>query len=562
MATPNPLNSSPEPEARRGETAPIRSGRNSRVVSQCLLSYDPPHSDAALKAVRSDCLRWMSLRVGRSLPASVLDGGSFELDEMGVQRISIVSVDAPALWSARFDEADKHVAQRTWTTEMGIGMGKDGRLVFGVRLSCSEMGAHIPYERTIPWFVRGVIERGGARLDGVLIGDQVAFLDSFSEVQALADLLTSPSRTAPVIVLSTGVGSRDRSDTTLDADELRRRTLGAAHVFVLSGTGSFHLSDLLGREFSVYQRGVRTYFPGMDPEKDLPSSHPLLLEGRVNDPAGIGREGFLRQLSARALQVGAQRSDRDEVLPSFSKIKAFALRRQMAEARKDADSDSMLLKIAESEIEGLRELLESERRMHNELLSTAEHERDQVLQELDVMRARAFSLARRLDHAEARLVSAQCSPIETPIPDTLDGFEAWCSEHLAGRVELHSRAYQGVKKSLYHDHTLLYRSLLALRDGYVPMRRQGGEQRKEAFERALRDLGLEDGWAFKGSRWMEQGDTYLVQWGGKTCALERHLVRGVSMDPRHCFRLYYFWDAESQVVVVGWMPSHLDTRVS
>ena len=34
------------------------------------------------------------------------------------------------------------------------------------------------------------------------------------------------------------------------------------------------------------------------------------------------------------------------------------------------------------------------------------------------------------------------------------------------------------------------------------------------------------------------------------------------MMRRGSFRLYYFWDEDSQTVVVGWLPSHLDNSMT
>lgn len=42
------------------------------------------------------------------------------------------------------------------------------------------------------------------------------------------------------------------------------------------------------------------------------------------------------------------------------------------------------------------------------------------------------------------------------------------------------------------------------------------------------------------------------------------LLRGGSStkDNRYCLRIYFFWDDSRQKVVVGHLPSHLETRAS
>ena len=97
---------------------------------------------------------------------------------------------------------------------------------------------------------------------------------------------------------------------------------------------------------------------------------------------------------------------------------------------------------------------------------------------------------------------------------------------------------------------------------YVPMKRHGEKVGKEAYEKARVAIGLEESPSFSGARYGEEGDTYFVKYDGQRTLLERHLKKGMSREPRHCFRLYFFWDNHEQVVVVGWLPSHLDTRAS
>jgi hypothetical protein len=149
-----------------------------------------------------------------------------------------------------------------------------------------------------------------------------------------------------------------------------------------------------------------------------------------------------------------------------------------------------------------------------------------------------------------------------PIPSSLDQLESWCRDYLSGAVELHNRAIQGSKKSRFEDYALIYKALLLLRDAYVPMKRDGGLDKKAIFDDGCKKLGLSEEPTFTGDRWGEEGDTYLVRYVGRRCLLDRHLKKGTSKDERYCFQLYFFWDEESGQVVVGWLPSHLDTRVT
>ena len=57
---------------------------------------------------------------------------------------------------------------------------------------------------------------------------------------------------------------------------------------------------------------------------------------------------------------------------------------------------------------------------------------------------------------------------------------------------------------------------------------------------------------------------YEVPWGsnGEKRTLEWHLEKGGGRDERYFLRIYFFWDEESEQVVVGWIPSHLPNSLT
>ncbi len=63
----------------------------------------------------------------------------------------------------------------------------------------------------------------------------------------------------------------------------------------------------------------------------------------------------------------------------------------------------------------------------------------------------------------------------------------------------------------------------------------------------------------------EEGATYFVRWpvaGGGEEFLECHLRKGSGTDARHCLAIYFFWDQAGEQVVVGWLPGHLENRMT
>jgi hypothetical protein len=154
---------------------------------------------------------------------------------------------------------------------------------------------------------------------------------------------------------------------------------------------------------------------------------------------------------------------------------------------------------------------------------------------------------------------------EEPLPESLDELESWAQQKLRGKILLHSRALNGAKKSRYMDQTLIYRSLLFLGNEYRELRLNGSEGGSaDRYKLKLLELGLELTNSTTPARAGEQGEDYHVDYPsrGETRFLKHHLKKGTSRDERRCFRVYFFWDEAEEIVVVGWLPSHLGTRSS
>jgi FtsZ-binding cell division protein ZapB len=424
-------------------------------------------------------------------------------------------------------------------------------------LTCATRGEPQPYARSIPGFVKGILKAGPAELDGVRVfAEDPPVVSTDSDVDDLVNLLERPSRRASVIVFALPDGSIDARETAIDAKEFQGATLGAAHVRVITGPASYHLTDRMGKELSVFRSAVRIYRPGFSRWRDQPTRHPLFLPERIASWASREAVEFPRWLVDSALALTLHRGDRETELPAFNTVRQTAARVERDRLKQSGGSSADLARMYEEDNEKLRKEVEELKEEYEGLLDAAESEREQAQQEAQEYRARTFALRDRIRALEGRLAEAEARPVGVVIPDSLDRFEEWVRQHLSGSVELHNRAYQGVKKSVYENPALIYASLLLLRDYYVPMRVNGGNAAVNAFEARCRELQVED--ALVGEALRTHREQYTVSYEGKPRLLDRHLKRGAKHDEARCFRLYYFWDDEAQCVVVGWLPSHLD----
>ena len=251
-----------------------------RPISQVVLKIPKNVNALAFENTRKVILEWINRRAGRPLPEEAWKGESFTVREIGAQPVEVIAIEG--YWAARFDDADKEVAQRVWTTEISIAEINDGSVLFGTRLHCVTGGEDRPFDPSIPRFVRDIISVQDAYLDERMVSVKPWIVDSDEEVDKFYLLLIDPHRHSEVIVFSTpnDPGQFRRNDRYgLKGGETNSRC-GPCGDFKLRGQVG-RLSARVGEEFSVYGKAVRTYRLGFDPSVETRFAHPLVLANRI-----------------------------------------------------------------------------------------------------------------------------------------------------------------------------------------------------------------------------------------------------------------------------------------
>ena len=502
--------------------------------------------DGTFGEVRDEVSRWMQDRAGRSLPAEAWRGEGFQL--AGDDPLRVEAAPDTGRWTARLEEADGDAPDRSWTTEAEIA--KDGEAIsVHVRRGCATRGESPPV-LSVPDLVRWIADRFRVLVDARPIGAGPRLVDTPERAEELLALLCDPERERDVLAIATHDRDDDPSTTLIAPQSVFERTLGAAHVAVVTATATFALTDRVGKELSVFRQAVRTYKPGFDPYRAQPYDHPLAVGTRISawDGGPEAFEDFLVATCLRATVAAANRGARAP-FPFAARRTAPALPRASvlpAAPSGDARPDALRQENEELRAENLK-LAEALGKERNALAAARKEIR---------------SLKDRVAHLERTRGNAPAHHDGPAVPDSFRQLEQWSKEHLDGRVGLHPRAVGAAKKSKFEDVALAYRALLILRDHYVPMRLEGGADRQAAYREALAGEGLKEEATFAGTRAGEHGDAYFVQHGGRKRQLERHLKGSNARDERRGFRLYFFWDASDREVVVGWLPNHLPTRIS
>lgn len=508
--------------------------------------------------IRRATLQWLEQRAGK-LPPEAWRFGPFAHDLGGsAAEVARVERSDDALWAARLRYPDEAHAGRVWRTELTLAR-RNGELRFGLKLDLAAREEAPIVEVSVPRIARFVVKELGLRA-----GSSRMSLTPLrcSDGGALAEHLRHPERVLPAIVLSLVDGPDQPWGEALDPKTLAQRLAGVAEVHVLPVAASFELTRALGKPWSCYLGAVRLYRAPFRPESDSFGRHPLILPERMATFARDTGVPLAVHLSLLAARESLGPAPLELEVPTFARVQQLARERDLAEARESGQSAEQLLELALEEIRTLEDRIEEVERERSqreieldELLAEADRERSEALAELRAARARIQVLDERLRRA------AVDPDVELPALESYDALEDWAGRHLAGRVVLLPRAIREAKDGQFQDVPLVGRALLYLAGPYRTMRIDGGEERLRLDKEALAALGLEN--SPVGGDLDYHADRFRVDWRGRKRLLDMHVKNGGNTrDPRRCLRIYYFWDADEQLVVVGSLPGHVRTGAS
>ncbi|WP_157678468.1 hypothetical protein [Mesorhizobium sp. WSM1497] len=350
----------------------------------------------------------------------------------------------------------------------------------------------------------------------------------------------------------------DPKTAAVNPYNLAQRSLGTAHVVVISGPQAFRLSDVIGKRLSVFRRAVRTYLPAVSVDDD-PYRHPLALASQIADWQGKGPDAFANTLISMATRNSATSIDDTVDLPLFTKAKQIELQQQREVALHDQDYPALLaladqeLKEKQREIEALESMVTEEEKKRSVSDARAS----------DLESTNLF-LRGRLVGLEKKIIS-DLPTVKITYPRDLESIEDWADEYFLGRLKITPRAQRDAKDAAFLDIQLVYRCLEYLATEFWEMKTEGGNDLLQKNADTLAGLGVHNESSGAEHLLKEQGGTFEIQWGAnnRKRLLDMHLQNGGNTrDPARCLRIYYFWDDDTQQVVVGSLPSHLNTRAS
>jgi hypothetical protein len=538
-------------------------------LSATLLSTQFPDPQKCFEEARSLTLWWMNRRVknelNRGIPPPAWSGEPFEIDQHG-QLYAAVTVPDLNLWTCRLEHDDPEVAARTWSVDIALRQVGSEVIILERTLCVSPANCIHLTPQNVPRIIRDLVTKVGLS-DVVPITGNPWYLTTPGDLDLLQLLLSDNSRLLPVIMLTEADEiSADRgykvARFVLDPVALAKELLGLAHVVVMPRELGFEWTKRVGRPWTAFYGAIRTYRPGLSFIEDDPYRHPLakldeivLWEHQTATGEKLhGEPAFQAFLREKMFQTITSRPLRQEdtLFYRYAKVRGLSaataqskdsspveeeLRLEVSELRKQLDEES-----------GEKEFVYKYSAELEENLQRAEKERFSLRAQLEALRAGFGAVARE----------------RIPLPNSLDELGDW-GKNVAGQIWIAPRAISAAGKSVFGDPKLVFESLLLLANEYRQMRIHGGKDFRSAYEAGLQRLKLTEARSIAESRAGEQGEEYFVNHpfiAGKRVFLDEHIRRGTDRDQRNSLRIYFAWDQQEQLVIVGWLPSHLTTRNS
>ena len=496
------------------------------------------------------------------LPPEAAEHRSFEIQDENRQ-CECVAVPERMLWAIRFKFTSKDGT--LWYYDVSL-VREDDRLIFGMKIDTA-FGTDVKALQAKLLLVESLLGCG-LLAQGRPVTANLWLVNTPEDVSALVALLEDPYRSLPVIVISAVNRNAWRltpsaPEYLVNAEYLANRVKGYAIVARINFQSAYALTEAVGKSWSVYDGACRTYFPKIDFDNGSPAHHPGNFKDKIwfwNYEGLRGERGYTAFLIDTAHRVASTSRTDWSGLYFVPDARILAAELEMAHAMHLANAPERELAM-QNHIAALQRKLQTAEDENADWLS----ELEKATEEAEYYKQENAALRLRLDALRAHLIrqNGESPDAEIPIPNNYKVMGEWVKEHLAGRLVLLPRAERAASKAEYTEVGMVYRALLILANEYRDSRMGTGTDK--AFRDALAQYGMDFSGSIDKSRAGQEGDAYYINYpigSSQRVFLQFHIVRGSSREDRYCMRIYFFWDEDTNQVVVGWLPSHLSNRIS
>lgn len=513
-----------------------------RDVYACSFQLDvgPGALDVAYDSAVAASLRWaFDHYVGVADPDEARAGRwEQDVDYVDWQTLAVSGVE-DRLWTLVYFQRDRTDPSLGWrTTEQLALEPPELRLTLRLAIEPIEMRV-LPakFEVRPPRIVSTLASQLSGRIDGQILSSHPTAV-GIDDVSGLVDLLTSPTRRLPVVVVTPGPRF---GRPLIDQRRAAERLFGVAHVVTLrTGEVSWGLTNQLGgNQLSVFGGAVRIYWPGFDRDAD-PFDHRLWVPDRIEEFEASGRP-LIDRLARLVSSVAVLRVPADHLARRLRSLADLEARRELADLRR---------RIAEAPEEFTDDLWADYERLSDTELKHRQRI-DELEDEIAAIRQNYASLAR--DYGVIAPTSAGDPEDETEIATPREAVDAVARTYSDVLVFL-PEALDSADECDYPNVQKLYSHLRTIGD--VARGWRAGHL-EAGFQGAFKDANVEFGAGVSNLTVGRTGSQYLRQYQGHEILLGPHIKLGKGTSAALLARVYWWVDEDAKQFVVGQVGRHL-----
>ena len=363
--------------------------------------------------------------------------------------------------------------------------------------------------------------------------------------------LLSPDRALPIILISPD--SWDGS-YPIDCDKFAQKCAGLAEVWFFENKwATFPFTDIVGRNLSCFNAGLRIYWPGFS-RNDQPHLH-RLYTAQKRDSFFANNNDFIDLIFNQLCRISAFRCSEHPITKESKK-----------NWLKDQDNAST------TRVEEIRKSLDNE---FTDIFDELAADNDRLRNERNESNAKIEELETKLAAAQLNLQDAwsyaddQGNPIK---PDSLPEIEKQpdsiinavniASEDCKNHLIFTKNACKSASKSPFKRPNEVLRAFMALEDvGYI-LKKQNDEpdvidpnDKGKTLKQLLKDRGFK----YKpkvsmtsGGKWSEQ---YQAQYHGTKIDIQPHITIG-SGQPDTCISIHFAIDNDNNMFIIDHVGIH------
>ncbi len=440
----------------------------------------------------------------------------------------------------------------------------------------------------------GMAERIPLLLGGRTLSHTPIVVDAPETMLGFHRMLVDPGRRMPFAVVSVPPDIEDLGLLRRRWESLARILTGLAIVWVLPPKMTYRLSGQVSKSLSVFLGAWRFYRAGFNHLADR-THHPLFLKNRMEDERGA--EETARQFLKMAIEeriragpdghlsIGYDDLAREEA--AAGRVPARLVARLRDSLRSSSGEPPRTQDASTSEGDRVQmpndapnwQFGAAQASVREPVPATSETDaaignqaepvgrRMQTATEGAGIQAHRYNEAlRRADQAERERDEARRQVVQltelvrtlggnpdavTPFPTAWEQFASWCDENLGECVSLADEVRRELRGAEFEDVALAARCIHWLAHDYRDECLRSGDPSLHGciheIDERVYNLPCD-------------ADCLVCKWGGQRHPVKWHLQCGADRhDPRRCLCIYYFWDEETQRVVVASMPSQRES---